>query len=126
MDIISGDSLSINYNALDIYQYMSEINQDTLSGHWWVKTMNPYGDTLMSSNGTMPFTIIRDTTLTTYSNFSHNTPPQNSNFVINQETLNDTILFSWDPCENIYGDTITYHVDYASSFGSLLKDTLLF
>ena len=126
VDIISGDSLSIHYNALDIYQYMSEINQDTLSGHWWVKTMNPYGDTLMSSNGPMPFTIIRDTTLTTYSNFSLNTPPQNSNFVVNQETLNDTILFSWDPCENIYGDTITYHVNYSSSFGSLLKDTLLF
>jgi len=126
VDIISGDSLSIHYDALDIYQYISEINEDTLSGHWWVKTMNPYGDTLMSSNGPMPFTIIRDSTLTTYSNFSLNTPLQNSNFIINQETLNDTILFSWDPCENIYGDTITYHVDYASSFGSLLKDTLLF
>ena len=124
-ELISGDSLSVEYSALDIYEFMSETSQDTLSGYWWVKTMNPYEDTLMSSNGPMEFTIVRDTNLTTYSEFYINTPTQNTDYMIDQTTLNDTVLFSWDACENIYGDTITYLVDFESSFGTILIDTML-
>ena len=43
--LISGDSLNIRYSALEVYDYMSENLKDTLSGSWWVKTMNPSGDT---------------------------------------------------------------------------------